>query len=143
MKEKKLQCELVVWFSQEYPQLRGLLFEANNDTYNVKHAMKRRSMGMISGVSDLIFIIPKNGRIAGIELKAENSVHNKQHVKNQLEWGEKIITNGGYYLITSSFVKAKNFIKWLINNHVGLAINCQDICLNSVKEQYYKKTIKF
>ncbi len=143
MKEKKLQYELVVWFSQEYPQLRGLFFEANNDTYNVKHAMKRRSMGMISGVSDLIFVMPKTSVIVGIELKAPKSVHSKQHIQNQITWGEQIIANGGYYLITSSLTKAKNFIKWLINNHVGLAISCQDICLNFVKEQYYKKTIKF
>jgi len=143
MKEDRLQYELVVWFSQRYPELRGHLFEVNNDTYNVKHAIKRRSMGMISGVSDLIFIVPDSGKIAALELKAPQSTHKKEHIQNQVDWGAKMVKAGGYYLITSSLHDAEMFIDNLIRNNPALAKDKQNKSIHFVKKQYYKKTIKF
>src|SRR6056297_2943469 len=99
MKEKRLQHELIMWFGQTYPELHGCLFEANNDTYNIQHAQTRRSMGMISGVSDLILIA--NGCMAGMEIKGLDSRHKTDHIKNQRQWGSKIIRNGGAYLMCS------------------------------------------
>lgn len=143
MTEKRLQYELVLWFSQKYPELRGHLFEINNDTYNVKHAMTRRAMGMISGVSDLIFVVPKSGKTAAIELKAPSSVHSKEHIQNQVDWGVKMIKSGGYYLITSDLATAKDFIEFLITDFIIAVKDRQGECIHFVKKQYYKKTVKF
>lgn len=107
MTEKQLQFKIVTWFSQTYPEYYGLLFEVNNDTYNAKHAMARRGMGMISGVSDLIFIMPGSGKVCGIELKAPGSRHDKNHIYNQLRWGDFLRKQGAQYIMSSDidFVK--------------------------------------
>lgn len=115
MTEKQLQHKIVMWFSQQYPKYRGLLFEVNNDTYNIKHASTRLAMGMISGVSDLIFIVPSTGTVFGIELKAPGSRHTKKHIANQLQWGQKVIENGGYYIMSSDI----EFIQSLIALSIG------------------------
>ncbi len=141
--EAQLQYEIVVWFSQEFPDFRGLLFEVNNDTYNMKHAMKRRSMGMIKGISDLIFIIPNNGRIVGIELKANNSRHTKTHIQSQINWGKTLIENGGNYLITSSAGDVKTFINNLIRNYTEKVEALQNGWIKFVEDQYESKTIAF
>jgi hypothetical protein len=117
MNENRLQFDLVMWFSNEYPELRGHLFEVYNNPANIKHALHRRGMGMIAGVSDLIFVVPDYAIIAGIEIKAPRSRHTKEHVKNQLEWGLKIIKTGGFYLIASNLQDCQGFIAALINKN--------------------------
>jgi len=143
MTEQKLQHNLIMKFSQKHPEQRGLLFEVNNDTVNMKHAVKRRSMGMIAGVSDLVYVIPKCAIIAGIELKAEGSTHKTTHIKNQIEWGQKIIDQGGFYLITSSLDNALFFIESLMNDDYISAIKLQQKCILFAFKQMNKKTIKF
>ena len=117
MKENRLQYEIVVWFSQTYPQYRGHLFTVNNNTFNVKDAATKRAMGLFKGVSDLIFIVPNSGKIAGIEIKAPGSKHTTDHIKIQLEWGNIITNAGGFYLMTSDEDKIKRFIFSLIKNN--------------------------
>src|SRR6056297_498023 len=110
MTEQQLQHEIVMWFSQQYPQHRGLLFEINNDTQAMKQAMKRRAMGMIAGASDLGLINPNNGQFIGIELKAPGSRHKLKHIKQQVEWGQKLIDAGGMYVMTSQIENVRGFI---------------------------------
>lgn len=100
--ENKTQHTFIMWFGQKYPEHRGLLFEVNNNVYSLHHASKRRSMGMVAGVADLILVLPNSGKIAGIELKAPGSTHNKDHIRQQVEWGKKVVDNGGFYYITSN-----------------------------------------
>lgn len=143
MNENKIQHEVVKWFSQKYPQYRGLLFEVNNNPANVKHALKRRAMGMISGVSDLIFIIPRTGKVAGIEVKAPQSVHSKQHIENQMEWGRGVVGNRGFYLMQSDVNSIMNFIECLIIGDFNKARLICDYANSNIKNQMNKKTIKF
>jgi len=141
--ENKIQYEIVTWFSQKYPQYRGLLFEINNDTYSRNHAMRRRAMGMISGVSDLIFIVPGSGKIAGIEIKAEGSNHKKDHIKNQLEWGRIIMQAGGFYIMSSHTTVIKTFINFLIQDMNYEAKEMQGTLLKSINFKLDKSIVKF
>lgn len=111
MNESQHQHSFIMWFGQQYPEHRGLLFEVNNNVYSLHHASKRRSMGMVAGVSDLILVLPNSGKTVGIELKAPGSIHNKDHIRQQVEWGKKVVDNGGFYYITSDLDHLKNVIE--------------------------------
>jgi hypothetical protein len=114
MTEQQLQHELIMWFSQQWPNAHGLLFEVNNDTYTRNHAMTRRSIGMVPGVSDLILIDPNFGHIVGIELKAPGSRHEKTHIQNQIKWGKKIVSTGGMYIMSSELDTIKKVVTWIM-----------------------------
>ena len=133
--EKKLQNELVMWFSQTYPYLRGCLFEVNNTVTNINHLSSRRGMGMFYGVSDLILFV--NGVFCGIELKAPGSVHSSAKVQRQLEWGNIIRDNGGIYIISSDVTTLKNFIEHIIYKRMDYAT---DLCIDPYLSG---KTFKF
>jgi len=115
MTESRMQHEIVKWFNNNYTQHHGLLFEVNNDTYDIKHRMTRQSMGMITGAADLGFVVPDVGFYVGIELKAMYSRHKIDHIRNQIEWGKKVIANGGGYLISNEIDTVKMYIIELIN----------------------------
>ncbi|MDA3818505.1 MAG: hypothetical protein PF486_14075 [Prolixibacteraceae bacterium] len=106
--EKQFQGAIVLWFSQEYPELYGSLFEVNNSVYSLKHAMSRRAMGMVAGVSDLILIA--NGNVAGIELKHPKTKHSKAHIQQQTNWGKHIESQGGMYIMSDNEEEVKDFI---------------------------------
>ena len=142
MTESRIQHNLIMWFGQTWPEYRELLFMVHNETENFKQLMYRKSMGQIPGVSDLVFMVPGTGKLAGIELKAPDSTHLSEHINRQLAWGEKIIENNGFYLMTSDLKDAKNFIKSLIektSEHLIYQIGS----LNYIRSQLNKKTIKF
>ena len=144
MSENRLQHDLIMWFGQNYPQYRSLLFMVHNETTSKAQGAKLKSMGLIAGVSDLIFIDPNFGTTSGIELKAPGSVHKSVHVKQQLDWGHDIMLTGCRYLITSSLLDAKNFITYIIErSNIGDIYDIQHNSINFVKNQLHKKTIKF
>jgi hypothetical protein len=63
-------------------------------------AFKSISMGIVSGVSDLIFI--DNNYLCGIELKAKGSRHKRRQIELQVEWGELIERCGfNWRMVTS------------------------------------------
>lgn len=100
MKESTLQSKMVVDFSQKRPNEKGLLWATGNRTLSERDGMKQKAMGLVAGVSDLIYF--KNGIFVGIEVKVKGSKHSKSHIKKQLEWGLKIEQNGGeWYIVTS------------------------------------------
>ncbi len=149
MTEQQLQHKLIMWFSQQYPQHRGLLFEINNDTEALKQAMKRRAMGMIAGASDLGFIDPNNGHFIGIELKAPESRHKLQHIKQQIEWGQKIIDAGGMYIMCSDLEDISDLILSIMKGNNRRAREIFDAYWNDVWEKIdeaqmkWKKSVTF
>lgn len=106
MLEKRMQHELIMWFSQTYPDLKGALWGTFNED-----ARHKKNLGMQKGVSDLIFF---NNVFAGLELKAVNARFHKKHILHQIEWGQNIIKRGGFYFIGSDLNIAKQFITDLI-----------------------------
>lgn len=100
MTEKKLQAVCVMDFSQTHPERKGNLWSTRNTTFSERDGQTQKAMGMIAGVSDLIYF--HNKRFVGIELKMQGSTHNTKHVSQQIKWGEKIIEAGGeYYIVTT------------------------------------------
>lgn len=100
MNEKQLQAKIIMQFSQLYPNKRGLLFAVNNEANSDKQAMAFKALGVVRGVSDLIYY--DGNRFVGIEIKVKGKKHGRNHIMNQHEWGLKIqITGGEYYIVTS------------------------------------------
>jgi hypothetical protein len=124
MKESKLQSKMAVEFSQQRPKEKGLLWSTRNTTLSVKDGQKQKAMGMIAGVSDLIYF--KVGCLIGIEVKFPGKEHKFEHVLQQYNWGTKITSEGGkWYIVTS----VAGF--WAIIN--GNAIHKDVYALDQVK----------
>ena len=115
MKENKIQSECFQFYWNNYclknNNPRGLMFSVPNELAgsNKLAMMQAKAMGLVSGVSDTIIILP-NGKILFCEFKDEKG---KQSEK-QIEF-ENIVTNLGfdYYIIRS----LDNF-KEMLNKHV-------------------------
>ena len=130
--EKELQHQLIMQFGQQYPQYRDLLFEVNNDTYNQRHAAKRKSMGMVAGVSDLILVSPYTGNVHPIELKAPGSRHKATHIARQITWQRQIRSAGGVAIISANFDRVYAFIVSILNDDIQNAAIIADTERNIV-----------
>lgn len=130
--EKNLQHELIMWFSQQFPEYRGSLWMVSNED-----ARHKRNLGMHPGVSDLNYF---NKVFAGIELKAPGSSHSRAHIIRQVEWGQQVIDRGGFYFIGSDIILAKKFIIDLMKFNQS-SINTITPVLRKLVEG--RKTIKF
>ena len=71
--ESKIQQEIVMWFNNNYclksHNPRCSIFSVPNEGKNVKEQMYKRTLGMKSGVSDLIVLQPN--RCIFVEVKTE------------------------------------------------------------------------
>lgn len=71
--ESKIQQEIVMWFNNNYclksHNPKCTIFSVPNEGKNVKEQMYKRTLGMKSGVSDLIVIQPN--RCIFVEVKTE------------------------------------------------------------------------
>lgn len=140
--ENIMQHELIMWFSQKYPELRGDLFMIQNNSYSAKHGIKLRSMGLVKSVSDLIYW----GKLkAAIELKAIDSKHDKEHVINQLNWGKQRIEKGDFFMLTNNLLNAKLFLTLLIKEDAEKARLIEQTELYSLENRINisGKVIKF
>jgi len=99
MNEKQLQFKIVMDFSQKRPLEKGLLWSTRNQTFSAKDGMTQKGMGMVAGVSDLIYF---KETFCGLEIKQKGKRHSAKHIKQQLEWGKKITENGGIWFIVTS-----------------------------------------
>ena len=142
MKEDKLQAKVVLWFKQKYPQYQKMLIAINNNSISASQAMYHRSMGLSKSAPDLIFL--HRGRVLGLELKAPNSRHNKQHVEQQLLFGVKMFENGFFYYMESDFEKIRQTIDVFFED-----IEMTEDCVANLESLIEKvkniktKTIKF
>jgi len=92
--EQKLQSECVRWFSFDYPDRRGHLFATFQETLNAAQGSFRLSLGLVKGVSDLLFI--DGGKLFGIEMKVEGTQHNILHVLEQAYFISHVASGGGF-----------------------------------------------
>lgn len=67
MTEEQLHQECYMWFHNTFPQHRRMLFHIDNNSYNATVGARKKSLGVIKGVSDLIFIV--ESAVIFIELK--------------------------------------------------------------------------
>jgi hypothetical protein len=102
MSEAKIQSQMVLHFSQEYPNRRGELFAAFQETNSAAQGSNMLSKGLISGVSDLIYIDALK-RLVGIEVKAPNTYHDTIHVLEQCRFLIKNAFAGWFCTSLESF----------------------------------------
>lgn len=82
--EHKLQHQCVKEFSQKYPNLDGHLFAYFAETESKLDGGIKVGLGLARGVSDLLYI--KDGGLIGIEMKAPDTSHSVQHLREQANW---------------------------------------------------------
>ena len=102
--EIAFQQECVIWFHNQYPELRGLLFHVRNNSSSKREGAYWKAVGVVAGVSDLIFL--HGCKVHCIELKTQTGYQSPE----QIEWEEKVYKQGIDYYVINSIVKFKNLI---------------------------------
>ena len=60
--ERQIQIQCVSWFRQRYPECSGVFFSVpNGGARNAWTAKNLRDEGALSGVADLILLVPRHG----------------------------------------------------------------------------------
>lgn len=98
-----------MYFHNNYPKLRGLLFHVDNNSIDSRVGRDKRSLGVTAGVSDFLFIYNKT--VYCIEMKTETGSQ-KEVQKN---WQELVEGQGVTYLIARSLESFINIIKTIVN----------------------------
>lgn len=99
--EYELQKACVYWFRIIWPKYAKLLFAVPNDRkQSVIQGARYKASGSVSGVSDLILLVPK-GNFHGlcIEMKTEKG----KLSENQKEWLELVKMQGYETVVCNSF----------------------------------------
>lgn len=112
MTENELQQKIFMYFNNNYclkhHNPRSIIFSVPNGGFrNVIEAKKMKLTGTLSGVSDLILILP-NGKLLFLELKIEKGVQSA----SQKEFEQRVNLLGFEYHIIRSIEQFKE----LINN---------------------------
>ena len=114
--EGKIQAECFAWFWNTFPEYRKLLFHVPNendraDSNPIQGAI-RKSLGVVSGVSDFVLLLPRGGHGALlIEMKDEHGTQKSA----QREW-QLIVERHGYrYEICRSLEQFKAIIADYLN----------------------------
>lgn len=104
--EGKIQSECYIWFHNTYPEHRGRLYAINNNSQNAIKGSFNKAMGVVKGVADMHFIMPK-GRIAFLEFKAPGGKQSDA----QWKWMKKVESLGHYYCIITSVIDFKAWVE--------------------------------
>ena len=67
--ENRLQQKCFKWFSESFPELNGLMWHNYNNPRNKVQGAQLKTMGLIAGVPDLVFV--GNGVPVFFELKTK------------------------------------------------------------------------
>lgn len=107
--ESKLQSECFIWCWNEHPETRGLLFHVENERTHssIVDGARRRSMGLVPGVSDFVLLIAR-GQYHGllIEMKTETGYQSKV----QRAWQDLVEKQNYKYEVCRSFEQFKQII---------------------------------
>lgn len=106
MTEIQLQAAIFQYHWNNFTNERGLLFHVNNKARNAIEGAKFKAMGVVSGVSDLIYLKPGGVPIL-IELKIESGGQSDV----QKKWQSKVISAGYQYVVCRSL---EDFLKLII-----------------------------
>ena len=106
--EHRVQQEIIIWFHNEYPSLRGLLCYNNNNSEGGYKGAKNKYLGIVPGRSDLVLYY--KGEAIMIELKNETGTQKPL----QKKWEALVRKQGFSYVIIRSLEEFKNMIKGMI-----------------------------
>ena len=109
--EDLIQQECYMWFHNNYPELRGLLFAVPNGGYRTPAESKKFKLtGVVSGVSDMLFMY--NTHTYCFELKTEIGYQSTK----QKKWQDIVNKHGFNYFIVRDLKTFKSYILNIINN---------------------------
>ena len=106
--EARIQQEIVMYFHNEYPQLRGCLCYNNNNSTGGYRGKVNKFLGVIKGRSDMVLYY--QGVSYMIELKNSTGKQSKE----QKEWQELMSKNMFHYFIIKSLDEFKGLIKTIV-----------------------------
>lgn len=114
--EGRIQAECFAWFWNEFPQFRKTLFHVPNENdredSNMIQGAIRKSLGVVAGVADLLFLVARGGYHGlCIEMKDEKGTQKPA----QKEWQAIMEAQGFKYVICRSFLQFKKIILEYLN----------------------------
>lgn len=105
--ESKIQQEIVMWFRNEYSRNlspKPLIFSIPNERSNVKEQSRMIATGLLSGVSDLIVLLPN--KTLFVEVKDEKGTQKPK----QKEFEQNATSLGFKYYLVRDLETFKNII---------------------------------
>lgn len=106
LSEDRIQQEIFTSHWNDFPSERKLLFMVHNNPKNKIDGARLKSKGLVSGVSDLIYLSPREVKSYYLEVK---TVTGSQSTA-QIEW-ESLITSLGYtYHVIRSYEEFKKVV---------------------------------
>ena len=114
-KESAIQRSCVQWFRLQYPELRLLLFAVPNGGGRSKiEASIMKGEGVVSGVSDLILLVPnEKAHALCIEMKTPSKTSRQSD--NQKKWATAARDNGYDYAV----VRSLDEFRWVVNDYLS------------------------
>lgn len=109
--EDQLQAACTQWFWNSFPLQRRMLFHVDNNSWNRVVGAKKKALGVVSGPSDLIFILC--GEVVFIEMKTPTGTQSDEQKDFQL----KVSHRGHQYIIIRTLDQFKSFICLKLNDN--------------------------
>lgn len=99
--EARIQSCCYIWFWNEYPEYRGLLFHIPNEgnRESKTDGAYRKALGLVAGVSDLMLLVAR-GPYHGLCIEMKTEVGRQSDV--QKEWQLKVEKQGYKYVLVRS-----------------------------------------
>ena len=115
--EGKIQADCFIWFNNTFQKYRKCLFHVPNENdradSNIIQGAIRKSLGVVSGVADFIFLVARGGYHGlCIEMKDEKGTQKPA----QKEWQTIIEAQGYKYMICRSLDQFKDIIYDYLKN---------------------------
>lgn len=114
--EGRLQAECVKWYRNDWGYFPKNLFAVFNEGLNMSTKL---SLGMVGGVSDLLYKDPNTGDLVGVEIKFKGKSHDVKHLIRQAEWIIDVCDQGW-------FCDSLEMFKGIIDG-TGIGINPKDV----------------
>lgn len=103
--ESTLQTTCVRWFRYQYPRL-VIYAVPNGGSRNVREAQRLKAEGVLSGVADLVVLLPQ-GKSLYIEMKVKGN----RQTQNQKDFQKKVITLGHTYAVCYTFEEFQKVVE--------------------------------
>lgn len=112
--ESRLQAECFAWCWNSHPETRRLLFHVENERTNGNKidGARRKAMGLIAGVSDLILLMPR-GIYHGLMIEMK-TLEGRQREEQRL-WQTLVEKQGYMYCLCRSLAQFKEIIESYLN----------------------------
>jgi hypothetical protein len=107
--ERQIQIQCVSWFRARYPEASKVFFSVpNGGARNPWTAKNLRDEGALSGVADLILLVPRHGYAClCIEMKKSGG----KQSESQMKFEEAVKAFKGKYVVCYSFEEFKAVVE--------------------------------